>query len=132
MAKKTIKKVDWRLWAIMADRGIRSETELAELMLSRSGVKLTNSHMSRYTKADPPALTIKMIGALLTTLDAKPEELFHVVDVEVEDTPIIPTSKNPEMGRRVIVKKEEPTPINKPIAGPKLIRFNQPSNKNNK
>lgn len=82
MAVRKVKHVEWRLWALMADRGIRSASELSDLLDERAGYKCSRAQSSRYTQDPPPALTIKFLSALLTTLDAKPEELFRVTEIE--------------------------------------------------
>ena len=127
MTKKTIKNVEWRLWALMADRGIRSASELSELMQSKAGHEISNTQMSRYTKANPPALTLKMIASLLTTLDAKTDELFRVTEIEVEVKE--PKTEHAELKleieRRNRIKGDQPEPPPKPsTTGPKLFRLN--------
>lgn len=127
MTKKTIKNVEWRLWALMADRGIRSASELADMMLSKAGHEISNTQMSRYTKVEPPALTLKMIGSLLTTLDAKPEDLFRVTETEVVAKAPKPELAVPvsEIERRNRIKGDQPESPPKPTStGPKLFRLN--------
>ena len=127
MTKKTIKNVEWRLWALMADRGIRSASELADLMLAKAGHEISNTQMSRYTKVEPPALTLKMIGSLLTTLDAKPEDLFRVTETEVvvKAPKPEPAEVVPEVERRNRIKGEQPNSPPRPSStGPKLYRIN--------
>jgi DNA-binding Xre family transcriptional regulator len=124
MEKRKVKQIEWRLWALMADRGIRSASELAEIMLKKTGHEISQTHITRYTKDTPPALTLKMIGHILTALDATPQELFRVVEVEIDDEKDKVDEVREEVERRTRIKGDQPPPKN-PIAsiGPKLFRL---------
>ncbi len=127
MAIRKVKQVEWRLWALMADRGIRSASELSDLLRERAGYTCSRAQSSRYTQANPPALTIKFLSALLTTLDAKPEDLFRVTERE-EEIPDAGSEQAAELGaqkeRRTRVSGDRPAkPAAKQNEPPKLFRL---------
>lgn len=126
MEKRKVKQIEWRLWALMADRGIRSASELSEIMLKKTGHQISATHITRYTKENPPALTLKMIGHILTTLDATPQELFRVVETEIEldDEKKKLDEVHEEVERRTRIKGDQPPPKNPVVSiGPKLFRL---------
>lgn len=127
MAVRKVKQVEWRLWALMADRGIRSASELSDLMRERAGYICSRAQSSRYTQANPPALTIKFLSALLTTLDAKPEDLFRVTEREEEipDAGAEPTAEaDGQKERRTRVSGDRhPKATAKQNEPPKLFRL---------
>lgn len=125
MTKKKIKQVEWRLWALMGDRGIRSAAELADIMLKKTGHEISQTHITRYTKSNPPALTLKMIGYLLSTLDATPHELFRVVETEIEidDKKEKLLEVREEVERRTTIKGDQPPKPPTARIGPKLFRL---------
>ena len=86
--KRTVKKVEWILDVLMAEKQVRTSTQLARLMKDRTGFKRTPTHLTRYvkTRENPPALSLDFISAILTTLDADISDLFRVTEVE-EDIP---------------------------------------------
>ena len=127
MAVRKVKHVEWRLWALMADRGIRSASELSDLLEERAGYKCSRAQSSRYTQDPPPALTIKFLSALLTTLDAKPEELFRVVEREEEIAEQSPDenqdSTAPKARRNRVTGERASSSTEKPKDPPRLFRL---------
>lgn len=70
---------EWTLLEAMACRKIRTAAELRE-RLSRVGVEISASQLSRIINAPPARLSMRLLGGLLVVLHCQPNELLRRVD----------------------------------------------------
>lgn len=67
--------LDWRLHAVMADRGIKFAKDLQDA-LARVGCPVSASSISRLVYQEPKQLDIKLLSSLCRVLDCTPDELL--------------------------------------------------------
>ncbi|MEO8801812.1 MAG: helix-turn-helix transcriptional regulator [Rudaea sp.] len=72
-------QLEFRLAVMMAERKIRTVTDLTR-RLKEQGVEVSSSHMTRFMKDSPPALTLPFLAALCRALECQPGDLFRWVD----------------------------------------------------
>lgn len=74
-----MKNLQFRLRVMMAERNIRSATELARLLRDQ-GVDVSSSHLTRFLKDTPPPLPVPFLSALCRVLQCNPSDLFRWID----------------------------------------------------
>ena len=67
--------LDWRLHAVMADRGIKFAKDLQQA-LARDGCIVSASSISRLVYQEPKQLDLKLLSSLCRVLDCTPDELL--------------------------------------------------------
>ena len=67
--------LDWRLHAVMADRGIKFARDLQDA-LARDGCPVSASSISRLVYQEPKQLDIKLLSSLCRVLACTPDELL--------------------------------------------------------
>lgn len=67
--------LDWRLHAVMADRGIKFAKDLQDA-LARDGCPVSASSISRLVYQEPKQLDIRLLGSLCRVLACTPDELL--------------------------------------------------------
>lgn len=67
--------LDWRLHAVMADRGIKFAKDLQQA-LARDGCTVSGSSISRLVYQEPKQLDLKLLSSLCRVLDCTPDELL--------------------------------------------------------
>ncbi len=67
--------LDWRLHAVMADRGIKFAKELQDA-LARDGCPVSASSISRLVYQEPKQLDIRLLSSLCRVLACTPDELL--------------------------------------------------------
>ncbi len=70
-----INGLDWRLHAVMADRGIKFAKDLRQA-LALDGCTVSASSISRLVYQEPKQLDIKLLSSLCRVLDCTPDELL--------------------------------------------------------
>jgi putative transcriptional regulator len=100
--KEKIYQVTWQLRVLMARRNIPSTAALSRLMEEKAGYKVNKSHLTRYKKDDPPALSLDFLNALLIALDARITDLFEEVEVSDAMAPTHPpeSSEQPSVPQK--------------------------------
>ena len=68
-------ELDWRLHAVMADRGIKFAKDLQDA-LARDGCPVSASSISRLVYQEPKQLDIRLLGSLCRVLACTPDELL--------------------------------------------------------
>lgn len=131
--RQILRKVEWRLRVLLADRNIRSVAEFQQKLKDETGFELHSSHLTRYTKDDPPALSLEFLTAAATTLDADINELFRIRDVPNDGHLTSPRkaarkrypakkgTKKEKLERKENPKTSEKT--REQIVGPKVMLF---------
>lgn len=71
-------RLAWRLRVMMAERDIRSVSELCR-RLSVHGVTMSSQQMGRIVNAMPARLNTELFAALLAVLDCAPNDLLRRV-----------------------------------------------------
>lgn len=67
--------LDWRLHAVMADRGIKFAKDLQQA-LAGDGCTVSGSSISRLVYQEPKQLDLKLLSSLCRVLDCTPDELL--------------------------------------------------------
>jgi DNA-binding Xre family transcriptional regulator len=67
--------LDWRLHAVMADRGIKFAKDLQDA-LARDGYPVSASSISRLVYQEPKQLDIRLLSSLCRVLGCTPDELL--------------------------------------------------------
>jgi DNA-binding Xre family transcriptional regulator len=67
--------LDWRLHAVMADRGIKFAKDLQDA-LARDGYPVSASSVSRLVYQTPKQLDIRLLSSLCRVLACTPDELL--------------------------------------------------------
>ncbi|MCR6480423.1 helix-turn-helix transcriptional regulator [Variovorax sp. ZS18.2.2] len=113
-----IKALQWRLHAVMADRGIRTATELHR-RLQPYGVEITSHQLSRIVAKMPDRLNTKVLSALMTVLDCSANELIRAVTLEAVEpqAPLVSDAK-----KRVTHRPELPPATPPGVLGPPTVR----------
>lgn len=136
--KKTLHEARWRLFALAADRGVRSASELADLLAERAGYTISAAHLTRFFKDTPPSVTMEFLTALLTTLQADISELIRVevgereveIPREAMEKPELKQRRrrlrSPTSGKAARTKDSTEDPDKTGVSGPKLVTFPQP------
>jgi DNA-binding Xre family transcriptional regulator len=75
MANRKKLELDWRLHAVMADRGIKFAKELQDA-LTKDGCAISASSISRLVYKIPKQLDIKLLSSLCRVLACTPDELL--------------------------------------------------------
>ena len=78
------RKLSWRLEVLMAERKIRTATELHRLLVN-SGYQITSSQLTRVIKDRPERISTDLLDHLLEILGCKIEELLRSDPVPEED-----------------------------------------------
>lgn len=76
----------WRLRVMMAERKIKTVTELGR-RLQALGVTLSSQHLTRLIDDLPQRLNTELVAALLTVLDCKLTDLIQVEEPEPSAPP---------------------------------------------
>jgi DNA-binding Xre family transcriptional regulator len=106
-----VKALQWRLHAVMADRGIRTATELHR-RLQPYGVDITSHQLSRIVAKMPERLNTRVLSALMTVLDCTANELLRSVALEaVEPEPVPSISARKTTSRRTKETAEIPANV---------------------
>lgn len=71
----TLKKISWRARVLMAERGVRSVTELAKL-LGNVGVDISVSQLGRLIDGKSKLWNQEVIEGMMTVFDCGLSELF--------------------------------------------------------
>ena len=74
-ARAGLTGLDWRLHAVMADRGIKFAKDLQDA-LARDGCPVSASSISRLVYQEPKQLDIKLLSSLCRVLGCTPDELL--------------------------------------------------------
>lgn len=85
MSDTTVSRLEWRLRVMMAERKIKTVTELRRQM-EEVGVTISTSQLSRMTDNFPARLSRHVFAGLLTVLDCEPNDLIRLVRGEREIT----------------------------------------------
>lgn len=67
--------LEWRLHAVMADRGIKFAKDLQDA-LARDGYPVSASSISRLVYQEPKQLDLKLLSSLCRVLACTPDELL--------------------------------------------------------
>ena len=67
--------LDWRLHAVMADRGIKFAKDLQDA-LARDGYPVSASSISRLVYQTPKQLDVRLLSSLCRVLACTPDELL--------------------------------------------------------
>lgn len=74
-ARYALSGLDWRLHAVMADRGIKFAKDLQQA-LARDGCIVSASSISRLVYQEPKQLDLKLLSSLCRVLNCTPDELL--------------------------------------------------------
>lgn len=112
------KTLQWRLHAVMADRGIRTATELHR-RLQPYGVEITSHQLSRIVAKMPERLNTKVLSALMTVLDCSANELIRTVTLEAVEPPAVEVGNTSKKATR---RSQQPPTAPSSVLGPPTVR----------
>lgn len=125
----------WRLRVMMAERGIRTVTELRR-RLESLGVEISTQQLNRIVTDLPQRLNTDLFAALLTVLKCTPNDLFAVESERPpanggswkhDAEPAAPIPSKRAIRRKVI--SEMPSAGEEELVGPKITPFPVPERK---
>ena len=130
MSETLNKKLAWRLRVMMAERDIRSATELHRLLL-KSGYNITSSQLTRIVKERPERISTDLLDHLLNILNCEISDLLRsesassdvVIKESASSNSASPNANtNTPQPKKPRIRKEPITTgqINASITGPKL------------
>jgi len=67
--------LEWRLHAVMADRGIKFAKDLQDV-LAKDGCSISSSSISRLVYKAPKQIDLRLLGCLCRALDCAPGDLL--------------------------------------------------------
>lgn len=71
-------KLENRLSALLAERGIRSATAFGRELKARQDYVLSSSQLSRYMQETPPAFDLPFVNAACNVLQCLPSDLYKI------------------------------------------------------
>lgn len=71
-------KLENRLSALLAERGIRSATAFGRELKAQQGYVLSSSQLSRYMQEVPPAFDLPFVNATCNVLQCLPSDLYKI------------------------------------------------------
>ncbi len=81
MEQKTLPLMIWRLPVVMAERGIRTSTQLYR-RLEPYGIDISSHQLSRIVARMPDRLNTRVLAALLAELQCDASDLFRLTPVD--------------------------------------------------
>jgi hypothetical protein len=84
MTTKPPKQLEWRLPIVMAERGIRTATELHRRLM-QYGIDISSDRVSRVVSQCPGRLNLQLLAGLATVLDCDANALIRFVPPPAED-----------------------------------------------
>lgn len=115
MSIKSPKQIEWRLSILMAERGIRTATELHR-RLTEYGVDISADRISRIVTARPDRLNLDLLAGLATVLECDTGDLLRLVSAGS-----LPSNTERKPRAAVAPRRE------KQVATPKQSRVDVPS-----
>ena len=85
MTTKPPKQLEWRLLIVMAERGIRTATELHR-RLTQYGIDISADRVSRIVSKRPDRLNLDLLAGLATVLDCDANALIRFVPPAANDS----------------------------------------------
>lgn len=107
---KPPKQLQWRLAMMMAERGIRTATELHR-RLTEYGIDISSDRISRIVVQPPERLNLELLAGLATVLDCGTQDLLRLLPPGPPQEP--QESQEPPVATPAAVRKRERPPAAK-------------------
>lgn len=82
MTTKAPKQLEWRLAVMMAERGIRTATELHRQLIEY-GIDISSDRVSRVVSQKPERLNLDLLACLATVLNCNTDDLLRLSSQEL-------------------------------------------------
>lgn len=123
MANKPPKQLEWRLAMMMAERGIRTATELHR-RLTEYGIDISSDRVSRVVAQRPERLNLDLLAGLATVLDCDTQDLLRLLPPDQTPEP----EKQRAAGPTPLPKRERPPTAKEKTASVATARPAAPKN----
>lgn len=126
--KKVARQLVWRLHPVMAERNIRTATDLHR-RLEPFGIDITSQQLTRIVAKLPARLNTDVLVVLMTALDCEASDLFWLLESTGQ---VQPPSGNPGVGATssagggLALRRPGPVDVPDSVLGPKVGHFVPP------
>lgn len=133
MNSARVTRLEWRLRVMMAERKIKTVTELKR-RLDNIGVTISTAQLGRMIDVFPSRLNRDVFAGLLTVLQCEPADLIRVTPGEggVDATAprlTVDAGAGPDRPSTISERRARRTPVgpdNRDVTGPKVTAFPRP------